>query len=93
MYLKKSKNNKTGRTYLYIADGYHDKEKGYTKTITVKSLGYLDVLEKQYDDPIAHFSEVVKKMNEEKKQKNLSLKLSLSMNEKLTLNTENSINS
>lgn len=92
MYLKKSKNNKTGRTYLYIADGYHDKEKGYTKTITVKSLGYLDVLEKQYDDPIAHFSEVVKKMNEEKKQKNLSLKLSLSMNEKLTLNTENSYN-
>ena len=48
MYLKKSKNNKTGRTYLYIADGYHDREKGYTKTITVKSLGYLDVLEKQY---------------------------------------------
>ena len=36
MYLKKSKNNKTGRTYLYIADGYHDREKGYTKTITTE---------------------------------------------------------
>ena len=47
MYLKKSKNKKNGRTYLYIADGYHDKEKGYTKTVTVQSLGYLDVLEKQ----------------------------------------------
>ena len=41
MYLKKSKNSKTGRTYLYIADGFHDREKGYTKTITVQSLGYL----------------------------------------------------
>lgn len=69
MYLKKSKNNKTGRTYLYIADGYHDKARGYTKTITVKSLGYLDVLEKEYDDPIAFFTEEVKKMNEEKNLK------------------------
>lgn len=66
MYLKKSENKKTGRTYLYIADGYHDKQKGYTKTITVKSLGYLDVLKKDFDDTIAHFTEVVRKMNEEK---------------------------
>ena len=72
MYFKKSKNSKTGRTYLYIADGFHDREKGYTKTITVQSLEYLDVLEKQYDDPVAHFTEVVKRMNEEKKEKNLS---------------------
>ena len=86
MYLKKSKNNKTGRTYLYIADGYHDREKGYTKTVTVQSLGYLDVLEKQYDDPIAHFSEVVKQMNEEKKQQKLSVPMQISLNEKLELN-------
>lgn len=92
MYLKKSKNNKTGRTYLYIADGYHDREKGYTKTITVQSLGYLDVLEKQYDDPIAHFTEVVKKMNEEKKQQNLSVPMQVSLSEKLQLNTNNFYN-
>ena len=92
MYLKKSKNNKTGRTYLYIADGYHDREKGYTKTITVQSLGYLDVLEKQYDDPIAHFTEVVKQMNEEKKQQNLSVPMQISLNEKLELNTNNLYN-
>ena len=89
MYLKKSKNNKTGRTYLYIADGYHDREKGYTKTITVQSLGYLDVLEKQYDDPIAHFTEIVKQMNEEKKQQNLSVPMQVSLTEKLQLNTNN----
>ena len=92
MYLKKSKNNKTGRTYLYIADGYHDREKGYTKTITVQSLGYLDVLEKQYDDPIAHFTEVVKQMNEEKKQQNLSVPMQVSLNEKLEINTNNLYN-
>lgn len=89
MYLKKSKNNKTGRTYLYIADGYHDREKGYTKTITVQSLGYLDILEKEYDDPIAHFTEVVKQMNAEKKEKNLSVPMQISLGETLPLNTEN----
>ena len=92
MYLKKSKNNKTGRTYLYIADGYHDKEKGYTKTITIQSLGYLDVLEKQYDDPIAHFTEVVRQMNEEKKEQKLSIPMQISLNENLNLNTNNLCN-
>lgn len=92
MYLKKSKNNKTGRTYLYIADGYHDREKGYTKTVTVQSLGYLDILEKEYDDPIAHFTEVVKQMNAEKKEKNLSVPMQISLGETLPLNTENIYN-
>ena len=92
MYLKKSKNSKTGRTYLYIADGFHDREKGYTKTITVQSLGYLDVLEKQYDDPIAHFTEVVKQMNEEKKEKNLSVPMQISLDKTLKLGTDNVYN-
>ncbi len=92
MYLKKSKNNKTGRTYLYIADGYHDKEKGYTKTITVQSLGYIDVLEKQYDDPIAHFTEIVKQMNDEKREKNLSIPMQIALNENLEINSNNSYN-
>ena len=63
MYLKKSKRS-SGRVYLSIADGYFDKERGHTRTATIKSLGYLDELEKIYDDPIAHFTEEVKKMNE-----------------------------
>ena len=92
MYLKKSKNSKTGRTYLYIADGFHDREKGYTKTITVQSLGYLDVLEKQYDDPVAHFTEVVKRMNEEKKEKNLSVPMQISLDKTLKLGTDNVYN-
>lgn len=92
LYLKKSTNSKTGRTYLSIADGYHDKKLGRTKTVLVQSLGYLDVLEKQYDDPIAHFTEVVKQMNEEKKNENLSIHLQLSMNETLALDTDESHN-
>ena len=92
MHLKKSKNSKTGRTYLYIADGFHDREKGYTKTITVQSLGYLDVLEKQYDDPVAHFTEVVKRMNEEKKEKNLSVPMQISLDKTLKLGTDNVYN-
>lgn len=46
MYLKKSTNRKTGRTYLSIADGYWDKNKGYTKTraslvkLRLKCTGY-----------------------------------------------------
>ena len=66
MYLRKSTSKKTGRTYLYISEGHYDKSRGYTRTIDIKSLGYLDVLQKQYDDPIAHFKEEIKKMNEEK---------------------------
>jgi len=63
MYLKKSLNKKTGRTYLSIADGYWDKERGHTRTQTVESLGYLDELQKEFDDPIAHFEIVVEERN------------------------------
>ena len=44
------------------------------------------------DDPIAHFSEVVKQMNEEKKQQKLSVPMQISLNEKLELNTNNFYN-
>lgn len=92
MYLKKSTNSKTGRTYLSIANGFHDKSLGRTKTVLIQSLGYLDVLEKQYDDPIAHFSEVVKRMNEEKKKNNAPLTLKIDINEKMIENTDNNKN-
>lgn len=88
MYLKKSK-LRTGRIYLSIADGYRDKERKHTRTITVKSLGYLDELEKQYDDPIAFFEQQVKEMNIEKAIKNAPVTLSFSPDEKITLNSVN----
>lgn len=52
MYLKQSR-YKDGRIYLVLAKSWHDPKSGISKTITVQSLGYLDELEKQHDDPVA----------------------------------------
>lgn len=64
MYLKKAKNSKTGRTYLSCAQGYRD-ENGKSRTRTIESFGYLDELEKQFSDPVAHFTQVVKEREAE----------------------------
>jgi transposase len=66
MYLKKTK-QKDGRLYLSIADGYYDPQKGYTRTVNIEKIGYLEDLLKQYEDPIAHFKDVVVQKNAEKK--------------------------
>lgn len=60
MYLHKSK-RKDGRVYLAFAEGY--RKDGKSKMRTVKSLGYLDELEKQFDDPVAHFKQVCDEAN------------------------------
>jgi len=65
MYLKKTK-QRDGRTYLSIADGYHDPQKGYTRTVTIEKIGYLEDLLKQYEDPIAHYKNIVEQKNIEK---------------------------
>lgn len=88
MYLKKSK-RKDGRIYLTIADGYHDKERGHTRTVSVQSLGYLDELEKQYEDPIAHFQQVVQEMNAKKANEKIPVTLSVDATEQLTVGTNN----
>ena len=62
MFVKKQK-RKNGRTYLSVVQGYRD-EHGRTKTKHVRSLGYLDELEKLYDDPVAHFRAEVEAENE-----------------------------
>jgi len=61
MYLKQNK--KGNRIHLVIAHGYRDKETKKVRTKTIESIGYLDDLEKQYPDPIAHFKKVVAEMN------------------------------
>lgn len=81
MNLKVSR-RKTGRTYLSIVKNYRDKKTGISKTATIKSLGYVDKLEKEYDDPIAHFKEVARKMTEEENTKKM-LTLNINMEEQL----------
>ena len=63
MYLRKSK-KPNGRTYLTIVQGYRD-EDGKNRVRTVKSLGYVDALEAEFDDPVAHFEEECRRMTEE----------------------------
>ena len=63
MYLRTSK-RANGRTHLSIVHGYR-KEDGKTTTKTMMSCGYLDELEKEYDDPIAHFTELAERMTAE----------------------------
>jgi len=59
MFLKKSVSN--GRVFLSFVQGY--RENGKVKHKTIEKIGYLDELEKEYDDPIAHFKSVAKERN------------------------------
>jgi hypothetical protein len=79
---------KNNRIYLSIEKSYRDKTTGKPRAKTIKSLGYLDVLEKEYKDPIAHFKEVARKMTEEE-NKEKKVTLSINMEEKLSPNTKN----
>jgi len=63
MHLKQARNKKTGRTYLSIVQSYRDKEKGYSRAKTIEKIGYLDELQKKYDDPIDHFKNLVAEKN------------------------------
>ena len=73
---------KNGRVYLYIEKSYRDKVTGKPRHKIVKSLGYLDQLEKEFSDPIAHFKEVALKMTEEE-NKLKHLQLTINMDETL----------
>ncbi len=62
MFVRKQK-RRDGRVYLSVVQGYRD-ENGKSKSRHVRSLGYLDELEKLYDDPVAHFRAEVEAENE-----------------------------
>ena len=62
MYLRRNYSKETGRTHLAIVQGYRDAA-GKSKQRTVEKIGYLDELEKEYDDPIAHFEAVAAEMD------------------------------
>lgn len=82
MYLKKTYKKESGRTYLAIAQKYRHPVKKVSTDRTVKSLGYLDELEKKYEDPVAHFKKVARKMTEEDNAKK-KVTLKINMDEEL----------
>jgi len=83
MYLKKTYRKESGRTYLVIAQKYRHPEKKVSTDRTLKSLGYLDELQKVYGDPVAHFKEVARKMTEEDNAKR-KVTLKINMDEELS---------
>ena len=86
MYLKQ---NKVGnRIHLIIAHGYRDKETKQTRTKTIKTIGYVDELLKEYPDPIAHFKEVARQMTKEENSKR-KVTLTIDMNESLAEDMDN----
>ena len=87
MFLAKNYSKKTGRTYLQIVHSYRDKE-GKTKRKVEKSLGYLDVLEKEYDDPIAHFEQIAKQM-EQKRLEEKDVYIRLNADDRVDRNSQN----
>ena len=87
LYLKKSFRKQTGRTYLSIAKKYRNPKTNVSSDRSVVSLGYLDELEKEYDDPIAHFTEVARKMTEEENREK-RLTLTINMDETLPEDAE-----
>ena len=59
MFLKKSISN--GKVYLSFVQGY--RKDGKSKQKTIEKIGYLEDLEKIYDDPISHFKAIAKERN------------------------------
>lgn len=84
MHLKKAKTS-SGRIYLSIADSYYDKQRKMSRSKTIESLGYLDELEKQYDDPIAHFSKRVEQLKAQKKARQAPINFTFYDSDRLSI--------
>ena len=74
---------------MIIAHGYRDKGTKKVRTKTIKTLGYLDELEKQYEDPIAHFKAVVAEMNQKEKESQPPASITLIRDERLEQGQDN----
>ncbi len=88
MYLKKSTSSKTGRTHLSIVHGFRDAN-GKTRQKTIQTLGFLDVLEKEFENPVAHFQKIAKEMDIARKEENKTISLSISPQDSLPVGTDN----
>lgn len=88
MYLRKCANKKTGRTQLSIVHGYRDAS-GKSKQKTILPLGYLDVLQNEFKDPIRHFEEVARQMTADYNNANTPVKLKINTSQTLQLGTDN----
>ena len=72
-------------TNLCIVQSYRDPVTKVSKTKRIMNIGYLEDLEKQYDDPVAHFQEVAKMMSEEYSTKTKPVDIALDLAKPLEL--------
>ena len=75
MYLQQSR-NQAGRIYLSFVQGY--RKDGKVKHRTIEKLGYLDELEKTYDDPVSYFKQLAKERSSSEKSAAKRIEISLS---------------
>lgn len=85
MYLRKIK--RPQGIYLAIQESYYDSTSKQSRTRTVQSLGYLDVLKKEYDDPVAYFTGKAAEMTKEKKRSS-SYTFTIDSTAKMTADTD-----
>lgn len=89
MYLQKSLNKKTGRVHLSIVHKYRDKDNPKKiRSKTIMHIGYADQFEDLYDDPIAHFTQVAKEMEEERLSKSADYVLNIPQNDQMEIGTD-----
>lgn len=87
MFVKKAK-RAGGRTFLTIVKPYREVGTKKNKHKQIMRLGYLDELEKEFEDPMAHFQELAKQMTLEEKKAD-KLKLTFELNKRLSINDDN----
>lgn len=85
MYLRKIK--RPQGIYLAIQESYYDSTSKQSRTRTVQSLGYLEALKKEYDDPVAYFTNKAAEMTKEKKRSR-SYTFTIDATEKMTVDTD-----
>ncbi len=90
MYLRQDYKKKTGRTYLTIIESYRDKN-GKSRPKLHESIGYLDILKKKIDDPVAYYTAYAKKLDEERRTEKV-FNFSIKADERVDRNSSNSKN-
>lgn len=89
MYLRQIK--RPQGIYLAIQESYYDSFKKQSRTRTIESIGYLEKLKNDYDDPIAYFSKKAADMTAEKKEEK-SRVITIDTSEKMDTQTDDILN-
>lgn len=85
MYLRKIK--RPQGIYLAIQESYYDSSSRQSRTRTIQSLGYLEALKSQYDNPIAFFTQKALEMTEQKNTEK-SISITIATNRKMNTDTD-----